>query len=108
MSVVDQWQEHLNLANQTRVARAALKRRVRAGDVTVADVLVTPPPEALTMSLLELLSAQHRWGRDRSLRLVREAAMSETRRVGEMTERQRFAVAMYLTGELDDPRGWWS
>lgn len=108
MTALPQHMHALNLANGTRIARCDLKRRIRAGETTAADVLTTPPPEALTMSILELLQAQHRWGRTRALRLIRAAALSETKRIGELTERQRRSLALYLAGQCDNPKGWWS
>ena len=108
MSALPQHMQALNIANSTRIARCDLKRQIRAGVKSAADVLTTPPPEAMTMSVLELLQAQHRWGRTRALRLLRAAAMSETRRIGELTERQRFSLALYLSGLSDDPQGWWT
>lgn len=108
MTALPQHMQALGRANDIRVARCTLKRRIRAGELDAAGILTSPPEEALTMSVLELLQVQHRWGRARALKLLRKAAMSETRRVGELTERQRLSLALCLTGQSDDPRGWWS
>lgn len=110
MTALPQHMQALNHANDIRTARCALKRRLRTGEVHPADVLNDQPPEAATMSVLDLLQSQHRWGRARALRLLRKAAMSETKRLGELTVRQRSALALYLLGQAheDDLRGWWS
>ena len=41
------------------------------------------------MSLSELLCSQRRWGRARSRKLLSSAALSEGKKVGSLTERQR-------------------
>lgn len=83
----------LNKANKVRSARAALKRQVSEGEVTAAAVLRDPPPEADTMPVLDLLMAQHRWGRDRARRALAIVPVHELKPVGRMTLRQRFYLA---------------
>jgi hypothetical protein len=83
-------------ANQVRVARAVLKRRIATGDVTVPQVLVACPWHATTMSISELLMSQRSWGRTRSRRLLVSAGIPETKRLGNLTERQRKATAALL------------
>jgi hypothetical protein len=72
----------LQRANEVRLARSALKRRVTSGEVAVREVLADVPPEA-----------QHRWGRTRSRRLLGELGIGENRLLGALTERQRRALA---------------
>lgn len=83
-------------ANQVRLQRAYLKRQVRAGERTAAEVLSAPPEEAQTMIVTELLMAQVRWGRTRTRRVLLHAAVPEHKRVGELTARQRDAIAAAL------------
>jgi hypothetical protein len=90
-------------ANQVRLARADLKREVAEGRRTVADVLSDDVPwEAASMTIMDLLMAQHRWGRTRCRRfLVRlpvDLLMAETKTLGSMTLRQRRLLADALTG----------
>ena len=84
-------------ANEVRLARAELKRRVAEGEITVADV----DPSARrgrreTMTVADLLMSQRRWGRTRCRKFLQSIPMSENKTVGSMTERQRRAVASML------------
>jgi hypothetical protein len=84
-----QCMEALARANQVRLARAAMKRDISAGRRDVIEVILESPWEADSMSLSELLCSQRRWGRARSRKLLASAALSEGKRVGTLTERQR-------------------
>jgi len=83
-------------ANEVRLARAALKRQVAAGARSAKDVVLECPWEAKSMTISELLSAQRRWGKQRSRKLIMAAGLTETKRVGTMTERQRGILASAL------------
>ncbi|MEZ5074595.1 MAG: hypothetical protein R2691_07145 [Solirubrobacterales bacterium] len=88
----------LEHANRVRLARAALKRAVRAGDLRVEQVVRTCPWEAETMTVSELLRSQSRWGRTRTRKFLVPLAVSENRQLGRLTLRQREALA----GALED------
>ena len=47
-------------ANQIRLARAQLKRRVAAGEIDVAEVIVYCPWEVQSMAVADLLISQRR------------------------------------------------
>lgn len=79
----------LERANQIRLARAELKRRIRAGRVTVPMVLHSTPRCALTMTVIDLLTAQQRWGDVRARKLLARLAIPERRVLGNLTLRQR-------------------
>ncbi len=83
-------------ANEVRLARAGLKRRVSDGELTVADVILDMPAEADTMPVLDLLMSQRRWGLTRCRKFLRDVPMSENKTLGSMTARQRTAVAAML------------
>lgn len=83
-------------ANQVRLARAALKRSIAASAVSVAEVIVDAPWESETMSISELLSSQHRWGRTRSRKFLSSLGLSENKRLNTLTQRQRELVATAL------------
>lgn len=89
--------EALERANRIRLARAELKRDVAAGRRTVAAVLLDVPECAAGMTAYDLLRAQRQWGRSRTLRLLGLAAVRESRRVGDLTDRQRETIAAWLT-----------
>jgi hypothetical protein len=83
-------------ANQVRLARAALKRSIACGDRSVAAVIAEAPWESETMSISELLAAQHRWGRTRSRKFLSSLGLTENKRLATLTPRQRDLVATAL------------
>jgi hypothetical protein len=87
----------LRRANEVRIARAELKRRVACGEVAVTEVLLRCPWEAHSMTVSELLMSQHRWGVSRCRRFLAPLPISESKSVGSMTERQRHELAELLT-----------
>lgn len=89
-------------ANEVRLARAELKRRIGDGELTVAAVVLDAPWEAGTMTVSDLLMSQRRWGRTRCRKLLQGIPMSETKTVGSMTDRQRHAVAGVLAHQAAD------
>ncbi len=90
----------LEHANRVRLARAALKRSVRAGDVPVALVVRSCPWEAETMTVSELLRSQSRWGRTRTRKFLVPLAVNENRQLGRLTVRQKEALAGALEDKL--------
>ena len=83
-------------ANEVRLARAELKRRVSDGEITAAEVILDSPWETVSMPISELLTAQRRWGSTRCRKFLQCIPMSETKPIGTMTDRQRHAVARLL------------
>jgi hypothetical protein len=88
-----QHMQALARANEVRLARAALKREVAAGARNAIDVVLDSPWEAESMTVSELLSSQRRWGRARSRKLIMSVGLTETKRLGTLTERQRRLLA---------------
>ena len=86
----------LERANQVRLARAELKRRVAAGSVTAADIVLACPPEAEGMAICDLLMSQKRWGRTRCRKFLATIPLSENKTIGSLTDRQRNACASAL------------
>ena len=87
----------LEQANRVRLARADLKRRVARGEVRVADVILSCPWEVESMSVFDLLTSQRRWGRTRARKFLSSLPLSETKRIGALTHRQRVTLAALLT-----------
>lgn len=83
-------------ANEVRLARAELKRRVCDGEISAAEVILSSPWEAETMTVSDLLMSQRRWGHTRCRKFLQCVPMSENKTIGSMTERQRRAVATML------------
>jgi hypothetical protein len=91
-----QHMQALQRANEVRLARAGLKRRVAEGVITAGEVILTCPWEAASMTIGELLVSQHRWGSTRCRKFLNEIGMPETKSVGSMTDRQRRALAALI------------
>jgi hypothetical protein len=97
LAVAPQCLRALDRANHVRVVRAQMKRRVRAGGLAAAEVVLTSPRHTRTMSVGELLMSQRGWGRVRARRLLLSLAVPENKQIGTLTERQRLAIAAVLT-----------
>lgn len=87
----------LEHANRVRLARAEMKRRIAAGELAAADIILSCPWEADNMSVSDVLMSQKRWGRARCRRLLMSIGIPENKCVGTLTERQRLALAAMLT-----------
>lgn len=74
--------------------RARIKASIGRGSLTVPDVL--DHPDVATMTLGELLAAQHGWGPRRVARFLNALDLTVAKRIGSLTERQRGVIA----GEL--------
>jgi hypothetical protein len=93
-----QYMRALERANEVRLARAELKRRIATGEIDVADVLLDCPWEADSMAVADLLMSQRRWGQTRCRKFLAQLPMSEKKTVGSMTERQRQTLVAMLQG----------
>ncbi len=95
----------LERANQVRLARAELKRRMAVGDVCAGQIILDCPPEASRWSVGELLMTQPRWGIRRCRKFLERNHIGELKLVGELTERQKRMLAAQLGPQLspDDP-----
>src|SRR5215475_6645651 len=93
----------LERANQVRLARASLKRRIALGEVTAADVLLTCPPEASSWPIGSLLVSQRRWGSSRCRKFLASNQIVETKPIGTLTERQRRMLAESLRASIRTP-----
>jgi hypothetical protein len=91
----------LERANEIRLARAELKRRIADGQVSAAEVILTPPHEASSWAIGDLLMSQRRWGSTRCRKFLVRNQINETKAVGALTERQR----RLLAGQLDTVNG---
>jgi hypothetical protein len=91
-----QYMRALQRANQVRLARAELKRRIATGEIEVADVLLDCPWEAASMAVADLLMSQRRWGQTRCRKFLAQIPMSEKKTIESMTDRQRQTLAAML------------
>ena len=80
-----------------RLARAELKRAIARGDMDAAEVVRDCPWETESMTIAELLTSQRRWGRTRARKFLLGVALSENKRLGTLTPRQRALLSTALT-----------
>jgi hypothetical protein len=88
-----QYMRALERANKVRLARAELKRGIATGEVDIADVILECPWEARSMTVIDLLMSQYRWGESRCRKLLVGLRMVENKPLGSLTERQRRTLA---------------
>jgi hypothetical protein len=86
----------LERANEVRLARADLKRRIAQGDVCAADIILDCPWEASTWSVGDLLLSQRRWGSTRCRKFLVRNQINEKKQIGDLTDRQRRLLAEQL------------
>jgi hypothetical protein len=91
-----QYMHALARANEVRLARAELKRRVAVGELDVAAIILECPWEARSMAIVDLLISQRRWGQTRCRKFLAQIPMPEKKTVGSMTDRQRRTLAVML------------
>jgi hypothetical protein len=94
----------LERANEVRLARAELKRRIAGGGLSAARVILDCPWEAQSWSVGDLLMSQRRWGQTRCRKFLVQNEISEVKQIGSLTDRQRRMLASKLARcELDSP-----
>ncbi|MBV9214014.1 MAG: hypothetical protein JOZ25_10265 [Actinobacteria bacterium] len=89
----------LQHANRVRLARAELKRKVAADEISAAEVILNCPWESASMEISDLLMSQRRWGRARCRRLLVSLGLAENKQIGTLTVRQRRALVAVLTAK---------
>jgi hypothetical protein len=94
-----QFMDALERANEVRLGRAATKRAVKDGSMSIVAALGEPC--CATMLVFDLLCAQRRWGDARSCRLLRTlgyqgVVIGRARRIENLTVRERTALAEAL------------
>jgi hypothetical protein len=83
-------------ANEIRRARAQLKRRIAAGQLSAAEVILDCPQEASNWPVAELLASQPHWGSAKCSKFLARNRISEIKAIAELTERQQRLLAAQL------------
>lgn len=87
---MSQCMEALERGNEIRLARAQVKRELRAGEIDLAEAMEA---ECMaSMPLGKLLAQQPQWASKRVRRFLVTLGMAESRQVRELTERQKRIV----------------
>jgi hypothetical protein len=103
-AALEQRMAALAKADRVRLARAQLKRDLKARRVSICDVLADPPEWVETMPVLQLLLAVPKVGRVKATAMLQRGGISATktvggvsmRTVGGMSERQRLELLVAL------------
>jgi hypothetical protein len=99
---VPQRMQALDRANQVRIARAGLKRSISRGELELSEVIRECPWETESMPLGELLTSQRNWGHSRARKLLFSLDLSENKRLGTLTPRQRALLSSALSTRAAD------
>ncbi len=91
----------LGRANEVRLARAELKRRIADGEVSAAQVILACPNEVRSWSVGDLLMSQRRWGTTKCRKFLERNQISELKPLGQLTQRQQ----LLLAGQLESCAG---
>ena len=92
----DQRMDALRQANGIRTARAQLKRDLKAGRVTIQDLLSAPPEYILTAKVFDVLLAVPKYGRVKANRVLNQCRISPAKTIGGLSERQRVELVSLL------------
>ena len=99
------WEPAMQIANQRKIARTAIHRRVMAAPLRsraaiVADLFEDPDPSLFTMPAAELLTWAAYVGPSMARKFLYAARVARGRRVGQLTPRQQHELARCLRGQL--------
>lgn len=81
--------EALKLANRIRLDRSKIRRDLKAGVVSVTDLIKDPPDCIIKMQVLDLLLATPRFGRGKANRVLTSSRVGAAKEVGSLSDRQR-------------------
>jgi hypothetical protein len=87
MSPTEQRLSALEIANVVRTNGAAVLREIRVGVLTVGEAFDDPRAQGLAVG--RVLTAQKRWGPTKANKLLNRHSIWPTRRVRDLTARQR-------------------
>lgn len=93
---VQQRMDALQNANVIRKYRADLKRDLKAGRLSVLDLVQDPPEEIESMKIFDLLVATPKTGNVKANKLLRTCRISPSKTVGGMSDRQRAEIVAML------------
>jgi len=85
--------EALKKAAEARTARAALRQKVKTGELSIADVLAkADDPVVAKIKVSALIESLPGYGKAKVAKLMDELGISETRRVKGLGARQKAAL----------------
>jgi hypothetical protein len=88
----------LELANAIRIERAALKRSLKAGELDILKVIEDPPECLLTARVAKVIGSCKGYGEVKVAEVLGECGVSNRKKLGGISERQRSALLDVLSG----------
>ncbi|HVF79955.1 MAG TPA: integration host factor, actinobacterial type [Solirubrobacteraceae bacterium] len=86
----------LNRANNVRTRRAALKKDLKAGRVSIHTLLLDPPEYVETAKVMDMLLAVPKYGRVKVNKVLQTCRISPSKTIGGLSERQRDELVRLL------------
>jgi hypothetical protein len=86
----------LERANKIRTRRAQLKRDLKAGRVSIHDLLRNPPDYLETAKVFDMLLAVPKYGRVKVNKILVTCRISPSKTIGGLSERQRNELVSLL------------
>jgi hypothetical protein len=86
----------LERANRIRTARAQLKRDLKAGKVSIHQLLLQPPAYLETAKVFDMLLAVPKYGRVKANKVLVQCRISPSKTIGGLSERQRTELVSML------------
>jgi hypothetical protein len=86
----------LERANKIRTARAQLKRDLKAGKVSIQQLLLQPPAYLETAKVFDMLLAVPKYGRVKANKVLVQCRISPSKTIGGLSERQRTELVSML------------
>ncbi len=86
----------LQRANEIRTRRATLKRDLKAGRVSIHDLLKDPPEYLETAKVFDMLLAVPKYGRVKVNKILVTCRISPSKTIGGLSERQRNELVSLL------------
>ena len=88
--------EALQRANEIRTRRAQLKRDLKAGRLSIHDVLLDPPDFVETAKVFDVLLAVPKYGRVKANKVLSQCRISPSKTIGGLSARQRAELVELL------------
>jgi len=86
---LDQRMEALRRANEIRSLRAQLKRDLKAGKASIADIIARPPEYVESAKVFDMLMAVPKYGKVKATRFLNHCRIAQGKTIGGLSERQR-------------------
>ncbi|MGD0196430.1 MAG: integration host factor, actinobacterial type [Solirubrobacteraceae bacterium] len=94
---INQRLDALARANEIRSQRAQLKRDLKAGRVSIQQLLAKPPTYLETAKVSDMLLAVPKYGRVKVNKILHACRISPSKTIGGLSERQRAELVLLLS-----------